>query len=53
MKSMFMIIFFKIAKINLPFRFVKIAYLFENVVEKMLRIGYLNSNIVTIGIVSG
>ena len=41
--------FFKIKRINPSSSLVKMTYLFENVMEKMPGIRYLNSNIVAIG----
>jgi SAM-dependent methyltransferase len=41
--------FSKIARITAPLSLVKMTYLFENVMEKMPGIRYLNSNIVAVG----
>jgi SAM-dependent methyltransferase len=41
--------FSKIARVNPPSSLVKMTYLFENVMEKMPGIRYLNSNIVAVG----
>jgi len=41
--------FSKIARVNPPSSLVRMTYLFENVIEKMPAIRYLNSNIVVVG----